>query len=63
MQKLFGKYQSDLAQKTLKVVNAYAKEKGISIVLDKSSGASRGGVLFGADALDITDEISSRINK
>jgi Skp family chaperone for outer membrane proteins len=63
MQKLFTKYQTDITEKTIKIVSAYAKEKNISLVLDKSSGASRGGVLFGTDTLDITAEIISRFNK
>jgi Skp family chaperone for outer membrane proteins len=63
MQKLFSKYQADITEKTIKIVSAYAKEKDISLVLDKSSGASRGGVLFGTDTLDITAEIISRFNK
>jgi Skp family chaperone for outer membrane proteins len=63
MQKSFAKLQGDITQKAMKLISAYAKEHDISMVLDKSSGPMRGGVLFGQESLDITSEIVSRFNK
>lgn len=63
MQKSFAKLQGDITQKAMKVISSYAKEHDISMVLDKSSGPMRGGVLFGQESLDITSEIVSRFNK
>ena len=62
IKKSFMTLNTKLAEKTLKIVSAYAKEKNISLVLDRSE-SNRSAVLYGEKSFDITDEIINRFNK
>lgn len=58
--KKFIKANNALTEKALEEVRAYAKSKGIELVLDKSS-QQRGPVLFGGEQIDITSDIVKRL--
>lgn len=57
----FLKTNKALTDKTIKLVEQYAKSNDIDIVLDKSDKL-RGPVLFRTPTLDITEEIVKEIN-
>ena len=61
LRKEFMKTNKDLTDKAIKVIEAYAKENHIDLVLDHSEKV-RGAVLYGSGADDITDKIISEIN-
>ena len=61
LRKEFMKTNRDLTDKAIKVIEAYAKENGIDLVLDHSEKV-RGAVLYGSGGDDITDKIISEIN-
>ncbi len=62
LKKEFGKSNKSLTEKTTKIVESYAKENNIDLVLDKSSGV-RSAVLFGDVSFDISDEIIKQVNR
>ncbi len=49
-----------IIEKIQKVISEISKEKGLSMVIDKSE---RGGVIWAAAELDITDEVTKRSDK
>jgi Skp family chaperone for outer membrane proteins len=62
LKKEFLKFNRELADKAVKLINEYAKKNQIDLVLDKSQG-SRGPVLFGQPSFDITSDITQEMNK
>lgn len=62
LKKEFLKFNRELADKAVKLINEYAKKNQIDLVLDKSQG-SRGPVLFGQPSFDITNDITQEMNK
>ena len=61
LRKEFMKTNRDLTDKAIKVIESYAKENGIDLVLDHSEKV-RGAVLYGSGGDDITDKIIKEIN-
>ena len=61
LKKQFLKLNKTVTEKALAQIEAYAKERQIDLVLDKSEKA-KGPVLFGANAADITDAIIEKMN-
>ena len=57
----FVKSNKALTEKTLRIVEAYAKKNAIDLVLDKSEKV-RGAVMFRAAPFDITNEIIAQVN-
>jgi len=62
LKKEFMKFNRELADKAVKLINEYAKKNQIDLVLDKSQGG-RGPVLFGQASFDITGEITQEMNR
>ena len=62
LQQQFLKTNKDLTDKTVKLVEEYAKKNKVDLVLDKSDKL-RGPVLFRTPSVDITDEIVKQINE
>jgi outer membrane protein len=62
LKKEFLKFNRELADKAVKLINEYAKKNQIDLVLDKSQG-SRGPVLFGQPSFDITGDITEEMNR
>ncbi len=60
LKKEFLKFNKEITEKVLKLIDSYAKEHKIDIVLDKSD-KSRTAVLFGDPSADITDEILAKL--
>jgi len=54
------KINRSLSERLIKAINAIAKEKALSIVLDKGE-LGRSAVLFGDKQLDITDLVEERM--
>lgn len=61
LRKEFMKTNKELTEKAVKVIEAYAKQNNIDLVLDHSEKV-RGAVLYGSGGDDITDKIISEIN-
>lgn len=61
LRKEFMKTNRELTDKAIKVIESYAKENGIDLVLDHSEKV-RGAVLYGSGGDDITDKIIREIN-
>lgn len=61
LQKQIGEFNKQLTDKAMKIIEAYAKENGISLVLYKGD-KPRGPVLYGEAGDDITAEILKKIN-
>ena len=57
----FVKTNKILTEKTMKIIEAYAKKSNINLVLDKSA-KGHGPVLFGSANADITDAIIKEMN-
>jgi Skp family chaperone for outer membrane proteins len=55
------KLNKSLTDKALALINDYAKDKKIDMVIDKGEKV-RGPVLFGDPTLDITDDIVQAMN-
>lgn len=49
----------DLQQNILEVVRDYGKEKGYTLIIERNQG----GVMYSADALDLTQDIIERMDK
>lgn len=62
LRKEFVKVNRGVTEKIVRAIEGYAKEKDISLVLDRG-GVSRGPILFGDEKADITDEIIAKLNK
>ena len=61
LQKQISDFNKQLTDKAMKIIEGYAKENGISLVLYKGD-KPRGPVLYGEAGDDITAEILKRIN-
>lgn len=61
LRRKFMKSNQKLTEKTLKLIQDYAKSENLDLVLDKSA-KSRGPVLFGTPSVDVTDAIIKRMN-
>lgn len=59
LEKKFMKVNKELTDKVLARVESYAKANDYDLVFDKSE-RFRGPVLFGSEAVDITDEVLQR---
>ncbi len=51
-----------LQEKIGKALEAYAKEKGIQIMLDVATAAKAGGLIYIAPGIDITDDFAAKYN-
>jgi outer membrane protein len=60
IQSEFIKSNNKITEKTLSAIKAYASQKGIDLVLDKSA-MKRGPVLFATETADITKDIIARL--
>ena len=60
LKKEFLKFNKEITDKVLKIIDAYAKENHIDLVLDKSD-KTRGAVLFGEASADITNDILAKL--
>ena len=60
LEELRNQLMRPLAEKASEVVNAYAKEQSLTLVLDVSSGNS--GIVYVNDVADITTEIIRRLD-
>ncbi|MCS7081054.1 MAG: OmpH family outer membrane protein [Chloracidobacterium sp.] len=50
-------------EKITKALEAYAKERGILILLDVATAAEAGGVVYLAPGMDITEDFAARYNQ
>lgn len=62
LKRKFLKLNKRLTEKVLVTIREYAEKNSIDLVLDSSS-ASRGPVLFGTEANDITEQVIKQINR
>lgn len=51
-----------LQEKIGKALEAYAKERGISVLLDMGTAAKAGGLIYIAPGMDITDDFAAKYN-
>ncbi|HMO01562.1 MAG TPA: OmpH family outer membrane protein [Oligoflexia bacterium] len=57
----FKNFNNLLTDKVIKVVQNFAKDKSLDLVVDKSEGV-RGPVIYGNTSLDITNEVIAKLN-
>ena len=61
IQKQIAEFNQDLTAKAMKIIESYAEEQKIDLVLYKGE-KPRGPILYGEASGDITDEVMKRLN-
>jgi outer membrane protein len=61
LRRKFAKMNNQLTEKAMKIIEQYAKNEQIDLVLDKGSAGRGGPVLFGTPHVDITDQIIAKM--
>jgi len=56
LREIFMKSNTKVTEEAIRIIEGYAKQNDIDLILDKS-GASRGPVVFGTSEFDITDSV------
>jgi len=60
LKRKFLRSNTEITQKTLQVIEAYAKSNKIDLILEKGQ-EGKGAVLFGAPSVDITKEVIEKL--